>query len=243
VSPSPIPRIIWQTYRSRELPPEAEECRDSWRSLNPGWDYRFVDDNGMDDFARKTLPPPAYQLFRALPLGVMKADFWRYLVTHEHGGLYADLDTACLAPIDEWLPREAAFVVCPENRSHLCQWTFLAVPKHPCLEAALDLLIERVGKGVEPHRQHFVHHYTGPGLWTDAICSTLESRESDMITLSKKKDLLRAHELKVQFLDWKYFNGFKVRHLFGSRFWGKDYGRWLDEEADLRKGTGNSSLP
>ncbi len=231
----PVPRIIWQTYRSSDLPPEAAVCRDSWTSLNPGWDYRFVDDAGIARFVRETVSPDVYALFRALPLGVMRADFWRYLVTQRHGGLYADLDTLCLEPVDEWLPHDAEFVVCPENDVHLCQWTYLSVPGHPCLDAVVDLLIERAAGGIDTTYEHFVHFHTGPGLWTDSIRSTLEFDEQDMISLSKRKDLLRAHELKVRILDRRYFNGLKVRHLFGSRTWGGSYGRWIEERGKLLK--------
>lgn len=235
MSTSPIPRIIWQTYRTTELPPFAAACRDSWVSLNPGWDHRFVDDAGIDRFVRETVPAAVYAIFRDLPLGVMRADFWRYLVTRRHGGLYADLDTICLEPLDEWLPRDAEFIVCPEDHAHLCQWTFLSTPGHPCLDAVIDLLIARAARGVDTTREHFVHFHTGPGLWTDALRTTLGFRERDMVALAKKKDLLRAHELKVRILDWKYFNGFKVRHLFGSRAWKGSYGRWTEERDSLLK--------
>jgi len=33
---------------------------------------------------------------------VLRADFWRYLVLAVEGGYYADVDVACLKPMDEW---------------------------------------------------------------------------------------------------------------------------------------------
>ncbi len=35
-------------------------------------------------------------MFRAYPLGVMRADFWRYAILFAHGGLYADMDCRCV---------------------------------------------------------------------------------------------------------------------------------------------------
>jgi mannosyltransferase OCH1-like enzyme len=230
---SPLPKIIWQTYRTPELPPEAIACQRSWIELNPGWDYRFVDDDGIDRFVTETVPAAVYALFLSFPLGVMRADFWRYLVTRQFGGIYADLDTVCLAPLDDWLPHDAQFIVCPENNMHLCQWTYLAAPGHTCLDAVMELLIERAAGGIDTSYEHFVHFHTGPGVWTDAITASLGSDESDMIALSRRNDLPRARDLGVCILDWRYFNGFKVRHLFGSRTWGGGYGRWIEERERL----------
>lgn len=232
---SPIPRIIWQTYRSLEVPPEALDCRRSWRTLNPGWDYRFMDDRAIDRFVRETVSAEVYGLFRAFPLGVMRADFWRYLVTQRHGGLYADLDTVCLVPVDEWLPNDAAFVVAPENHAHLCQWTFLTTPGHACLDAVIDLVVERAAAGIDTASEHFVHYHTGPGAWTDAIAATLDWGDGDMPAKSRRRDLPRARELGVRVLDHRAFNGDKVRHLFGSVAWGGDYDRWTEQRDGLRR--------
>ena len=36
-----------------------------------------------------------YDIYSSFPIGVMKADFFRYAVLLAHGGVYADVDTAC----------------------------------------------------------------------------------------------------------------------------------------------------
>ena len=38
--------------------------------------------------------------------GILRADMVRYLVLLVHGGVYADSDTACVAPFDQWLSPE-----------------------------------------------------------------------------------------------------------------------------------------
>jgi mannosyltransferase OCH1-like enzyme len=236
VKGSSIPPVIWQTYRTKELPPEGEACRQSWRELNPGWEYRFMDDREVDQFVREEVDDEVYGIFRALPLGVMRADFWRYLVTRRHGGLYTDIDTVCTEPLDNWLPTDAELIVCPEDRVHLCQWTYLSAPGHPCLDAVVDLLVERARAGIDTSYEHFVHRHTGPGLWTDAFLKVLDCEERDMVALARRKDLKSAEEMKIRILEWKYFNGFKVKHLFGSRVWGGDYDTWVKERDGMVRG-------
>ena len=43
----------------------------------------------------RTLGPRAYAVYSSFPIGVMKADFFRYAVLLAHGGIYADVDTSC----------------------------------------------------------------------------------------------------------------------------------------------------
>jgi len=221
-----IPRIIWQTFATGDLPAPAVACRDSWAAFNPDWEYRFLDDHDIDTFVREHSSAELHALFRSLPLGVMRADLWRYLAVWVFGGLYTDIDTVCLAPVDSWLPADSDLIITPENHVHLCQWTFLAAPGHPCLEKVLDLIVTRARPGIDTSRDEFVHYHTGPGVWTDAILQATGCSERNMINLSRLRRPPCLRRTKVRLLGWKYFREWKVRHLYGSRAWGGDYGSW-----------------
>ena len=41
-------------------------------------------------------------MFTSYPLGVMKADFWRYCIMFVEGGIYSDIDTESYVPINQW---------------------------------------------------------------------------------------------------------------------------------------------
>jgi mannosyltransferase OCH1-like enzyme len=47
-------------------------------------------------------------LFLRLPIPIIKADLFRYLVLVEKGGIYADINVLCLKPMSTWLPAEHA---------------------------------------------------------------------------------------------------------------------------------------
>lgn len=233
-----IPRIIWQTYITRDLPPQAVACQKSWIEFNPGWEYRFVDDAGMDDFVEEHAPGELYRLYHQLPLGVMKADVWRYLATYVHGGLYADIDTICRESIDNWLPAGADFVICPENRTHLCQWTFLSIPRHPCLWHVLELIADRAKHGIDTGTDGFVHFHTGPGVWTDAILQATGCPETNMIRLSRSGNLPCLRSMNIRILGWKYFREWKVKHLYGSIAWEDGYESWTKARDAVSKAGG-----
>ena len=43
----------------------------------------------------RTLGAEMLAIYHSFPLGVMRADFFRYAMLLDQGGIYADVDTAC----------------------------------------------------------------------------------------------------------------------------------------------------
>lgn len=227
----PIPRIVWQTARSHELPAPARPLTESWQSMNPRWRAVLCDDEEIDDLIASHFGRTLLDAFRAMPVPVMRADIWRYAVLHVEGGVYADLDAECTRPIDDWIRPGADIVIGLENDVHFCQWTIAAAPGTALSAHALDLVLERWHDGIDTSRKHFVHYHTGPGLWTDAVRRLLGG-EGDARTLFRNFQGTRDD---VQLLDTDAFNGKYVRHHYGSRRWRGEvhYASWLDDRERL----------
>ncbi len=226
-----IPATVWQTARSLDLPPPARPLTESWQRHNPRWRTVLCDDAGIDEFIASHFDRSLLDAFRAMPVPVMRADIWRYAVLHVNGGVYADLDAECMAPLDDWLSPQADIVVGLENDVHFCQWTFATAPGSALTAHALDLVMERWHEGIDTSRKHFVHHHTGPGLWTDAV-RRLFGAEGDARTVYRECVGTCAN---VQLLDADALNGRLVRHHYGSQHWRDEakYGSWLDDRERL----------
>lgn len=176
----PFPKIIWQTYKDGNVPQPAAHCIRSWQELNPGWTHNFLDDEGIDNFIRENFSQREFDAFQSLPLSVMKADFWRYAVLLKHGGIYADIDTMCRMPIDTWPGQDKGMLVSVAYQRHICQWTIASNVGHPVMRGAVDLMVERISHGIDMVYEHFVHYYTGPMLFTDAIRTYLGADETNV---------------------------------------------------------------
>lgn len=98
----------------------------------------------------------------------MKTDLLRYLVMLAEGGVYSDLDTWALKPVDYWVPRHLRGSVRavvglewdqldddpwpgldggPSWMTHVvqfCQWTLAATPGHPIYRSIVDETVEAV---------------------------------------------------------------------------------------------------
>ncbi|MCY6381979.1 glycosyltransferase [Hoeflea prorocentri] len=115
-----IPKIIHQTWRDENIPDNYLELVDSWKRLNPDWEYRLWTDNDLDTMVVEHFPEFLDQ-FRAYPNPVQRADAGRYMVLYLHGGVYADLDTRCNEPFD-LLWDEERIVLAHEPLEHLYEY-------------------------------------------------------------------------------------------------------------------------
>jgi hypothetical protein len=143
------------------------------------------------------------KLYEAYPLGVMRADFWRYAVLYAYGGVYSDIDTQCLKPLAQWFPpqnrppsapvfvsngtwpslgtvqyhklsgEDCGMVVGLENDVHMCQWTIASVPGHPVLRSTMHVALKSLEDGVRCDYAHMVHAHTGPGTFTEGVRNAL----------------------------------------------------------------------
>lgn len=229
-----IPRMIWQTSRTRELTEEALGCRDLWMERSPGWAYRLMDDAEAREFVHDCYPREIARIYDAFPLGVMRADFWRLLILHHSGGLYTDTDTAPLVPPGEWVLATDRFLCNAElDGIHLCNWTFAAESGHPALESIINLIVERAANGIDTANEHFVHHHTGPGIFRDGVKRWLGLPEESIAGLVRRS-AEGALPPGTRILDARAFDGGYVKHFFASEHWPDDYASWKKEREILQ---------
>lgn len=224
-----IPKIIWQTYKTKyeDLPQYAKNATESWKKMNPGYTYNYMSDEDASKFVLDYYGDNMLKLFNQFPLGVMRADLWRYLIIYAYGGIYTDLDTVCEKPIDTWLNPDCELIVCPEfETNYYCQWTFAGQKNSKILKSVIDLLIER-NKKPDYSNEHFVHYFTGPSVWTDGIRRSLEI-ENENFDICKENRNLSCLKFKCFTGELApMFHWISSKHLYASTNWlEKDYENW-----------------
>lgn len=162
-----FPRKIWQTWSipAQELGGTFQSWSVSWIDVNPNYRYELLTSNSASTYVREKYErqrPDIVEVFEALHNdAILRADLLRYLALFADGGVYADMDTDCTRPIDDWIPGEylpsANLVVGLEYDAQggeirgdftiaasLGQWTFMARPGSPALALVIDKVIEAV---------------------------------------------------------------------------------------------------
>ncbi|KAI9754581.1 MAG: membrane-bound alpha-1,6- mannosyltransferase Initiation-specific [Lichina confinis] len=200
-----FPAYIWQTWKdtpaSGKFPEQLRPKEASWTEKHPGFVHEVITDRAAVPLIRHlySAVPTVVEAYEALPLPILKADFFRYLILLARGGIYSDIDTSALRPAFEWVPDRVprtsfGLVIGIEadpdrpdwqqwysRRIQFCQWTIQAKPGHPVLADIVAKITEetlrRKKAGTLEAAGKSVIEFTGPALWTDKIFEYFNDEE------------------------------------------------------------------
>lgn len=200
---TPFPRKIWQTSKTSPagLGDDDRKAILSWFKINQKHRYEIVTQHSAESYVRENYAhrPDIAEIFMDLQDPILRADLIRYLVLLGDGGVYSDIDTMSLKPIDDWVPtayqKDANLVVGIEYDTlgggrwvdwtldlQFATWAILAKPGHLFMEITVDRVIERLKKlALKQERAisqikasfHEVLDTTGPALFTQAVLEGL----------------------------------------------------------------------
>jgi mannosyltransferase OCH1-like enzyme len=90
-----IPKIIHQTWFGGEVPEKYHALQESWKKNHPDWQYILWTKEKIDEFGLIHK-----EIFDEATNYATKSDIARIEILYRMGGLYADMDTECLKPMD-----------------------------------------------------------------------------------------------------------------------------------------------
>ncbi len=114
-----VPKVIHYCWFGRSpLPEQALRCIESWKCFLPDWEVVRWDESNFDVSCCR-YASAAYNAGK----WAFVADYARFKILHEHGGVYFDVDVELLAPIDDLL-EQGPFVICSVDGTE-CEWADL----------------------------------------------------------------------------------------------------------------------
>ncbi|MFV0291386.1 MAG: glycosyltransferase family 32 protein [Mangrovibacterium sp.] len=167
-----IPKIIVQTFKTSKLPLLFRWHISRLKKKNPNYRYEFYDDHGVDEFILKELGKDVFDLYKCINIGAAKADFFRYAVLYKKGGVYLDVDSRILHPIDSFVSPESSAVIAPETQEEhfFIQYGLFFEAGHPFLKKTLEMIIDNLLHNRYPYD---THKMTGPTVYSQAIRACL----------------------------------------------------------------------
>jgi hypothetical protein len=217
LSEKKIPKILWKTWKTKNLPSAIKSQTDSWIASNPELKINLLDDEECSDFILEHFGEIVHNLYVSLPQPIMRADFWRVAVVYIHGGYYSDLDIICNKNIKDFIDMDVDAVFMREI-NNISNYFFGAVPKHPVLKKTLDVMINEMKFIVDKETQSFGMH----GLHS-CVREFYNVVETNYITNDK-----------VQFLlDSEMRNSKILIHDMASLKDYKDYQSWRNTEKNM----------
>ena len=223
-----IPKIIHQTFKSKNLPAEFQKNVDQLKALNPEWEYRLYDDDDIRQFILDAYGTDILAYFNRINprYGAAKADLFRYLLLYKYGGVYLDIKSTFTKPIDQVLKPDDRYLLAKwsnkpgEKREgwgmpkelemipggEFQQWHIVATAGHPFLKA----VIERVLVNIDCYKPWLhgtggngVLRLTGPIAYTLAIHPLLPFHPhrlvNDEAELSLEYSMLKSSSHKPLF--------------------------------------------
>ena len=176
-----IPRNIFQTWSTKNISNDLKSLTDSWKTLNPNYTYFLYDDNDCTTFIKKHFDIKIYNAYLRLIPGAFKADLWRYCVLYIYGGVYVDMDTICVNPIDAFLHEDIEFMTPIDlnngqnTGTHNLFNAFIAsIPQHPILLDCIRRIVYHVENNIVPLSNL---DFAGPGILGKSTNKFLELPE------------------------------------------------------------------
>lgn len=92
---SSVPKVIYQTWSQKALPPKMAECVERLKQANPEFEHHLYDDAECRTFIKNEFDSDVLSAYDQLVPGAFKADLWRYCVLYKRGGIYVDIKFQC----------------------------------------------------------------------------------------------------------------------------------------------------
>lgn len=200
-----IPKIIHQTYRTEKLPSEIAEIVGQLKTRNTDWEYRFYTDDDIYKYIQSNFDERTLQAYLKInPVyGAAKADLFRYLVLYKEGGVYLDIKSTCVYPLNEVIKPNEHFIITQwqneegevnegaglfEELTHKLgikngeyqQWFIISEANSPFLKEVVNTVVNNILSYRPWHYK--LHSYgkrgvlfvTGPVAYTKAIHSVMD---------------------------------------------------------------------
>jgi hypothetical protein len=155
----PLPRTIWMYWDQgwNHAPEIVRRCRESWVRHNPAWDVRALDRDSVEDVARVA------HVVAGKTVGVQAfTDIVRLSLLDEHGGVWADANTVCTKPLDDWLAvlmQSGFFAFAKPRPGRLVSTWFLASEPHGSIISRWSALARRYWSEVTQADVYLWCHY------------------------------------------------------------------------------------
>lgn len=163
----PISKYVFQSWKTRDLPPELMQHRDRMIAKNPDYQYELYTDAEMDQFVNQNYSGTIANCYNSLNIMVARVDFWRYLVLYKFGGIYLDMDSEISLPLNTLIRENDRAIITKEGNPYFfVQWCMMFEAGHPILKSVIDVIVDNIQNNRYPND---VHKMTGPTAFTEGI--------------------------------------------------------------------------
>lgn len=235
-----IPRVIHQTIENMDqLLPEYSDNRSTMALINPNWTFKLYTSKDRREFIQNNFDSRILDSYLSIDkrYGAARADFFRYLVVYVEGGLYLDIKSSAIKPLDEVIKDDDTFVTAnwPSQIDGIDisnlgmhsdlefleyqNWFILSSPRNQILKDVIEGIAENI-KNYSPVRdgvgKHGVLRTTGPIAYSRIIHPYVKN---GLARMSTNEDLgFRPTIYRIESNERPFPNKQKSTHYSDLRF-------------------------
>jgi mannosyltransferase OCH1-like enzyme len=182
---SVVPLNIYQTWYSKNLPPNMFKNTIKMKLMNPQFNYFLFDDNDCRNFIQENFDNEVLWAFDKLIPGAYKADLWRYCILYKNGGIYLDIKFKCINGFRLIALTEKKHFVNDLNENGIYNALIACKSENEILLKCINQIVQNVKNN---YYGESMLHPTGPMLFENIMISEF------------KKELKKSIELKLETL-------------------------------------------
>jgi len=158
-----IPKVIYMCHKNIN---DIKKYSENWTKLNPDYEIKLYDNELCEKFLLEELSELHYNIFKFIPDGPIKADFWRVCIIFKKGGIYADADIKPIIPLKDYIENNVDFVTCISNNFNASSENFQFNPHFIMAHAGDTILQECINRYINYYNNNIEYKY-----WTWSICN------------------------------------------------------------------------
>lgn len=189
---------------------DIEIYSQNWEKLNPEYEIKLYDNELCENFLLENFSQMYCDIFKFIPDGPIKADFWRVCVIYKYGGVYADSDIEPLIPLKEYVEDDVDFVTCI-IRKNLYNPHFIVASKD---NKFLKLCIEKYIEYYTTKKEYSYDNYSIVGIFSEIFTNDFSCEGIYNVENSKYQLLQNIYENGEINEHSKYSN----KRVFNNRY-------------------------
>lgn len=161
-----IPKIIHQSFSTKEMPIALINNIEKIKKLNPDWEYRFYDDNDIINFISKNYEPHVLDYYYKInpKYGAARADLFRYLLIYKEGGVWLDIKSSMNQSLNTIIKKDDYFLLSQwQNKisepfkgwglhrllqhipgGEFQQWHIISIKNNPFIKAVIEKVLTNI---------------------------------------------------------------------------------------------------
>lgn len=230
-----IPKKIYQTWKTQNLPQKIMKLHRNFRSLNTHYDHILYTDEQMNDYMSSNADKELADIYWKMNHIVARADIWRYTILYNEGGIYVDIDSLITGSLDDLINIEDKAIITAEtNQGLYAQWALIFEKKHIILENTLNNILRDIHQ--EKHR--FDHHSLTVVNYANAISKVTKDAGQDLNweNIHKNTDMtIGTDSFTFRVFGVDYNEYFQFKHKYNHLLRGRPKGVEIDTHWSLQE--------